>query len=663
MIYLLIANIAMIISFLLYHLCFRKLTFFQWNRFYLVSTVLLALLIPIGLYIDLSSFVETSDFIPVINISEVIDLPMVIYVDKSIYLKDFLIPLYYTGVAISILYLVYRLVMVKQLFNKRFEHLSFSFFNKIFLGKNIKHEKTILHHEQVHVDQGHSYDIMLLEFVKILNWFNPIVYYISKELKFQHECIADEICSEDKVAYAELLVANAMRVDKSFLVQEFSNHSFLKKRIMMLFKNKSSNKKKLLYISTIPVLLVIVGSTVVFNTSRAQAVVSAVENQFLDVKLTDKVEEKVLDTSLESETELPDALASSDFNAIESERDTLKWGGDELFESVEVLPEPKGGMAAFRKWIADNFKYPQAAIDTEVRGTIQTSFVVEKDGTLSNIKLIKDLGFGTGMAAVRLLENAPKWSPGIQKGKKVRVTYNLPIRLDLQSEDGVKRAEPELGYFGLQSWLSDRFVAPRMLTEADVDPFIYASFIIMPDGRYEHFFVKTDLDKSFSEKIINLLKESKWKVSETNGIKDKSRASIILKLDRNGKILKNYERVEVTPEPKGGMSALHGYLQSNLQYPEGLSKEVNNFNSIKFMIDKEGKVNFLSDGGKIVSENVPDMREDVMKLMKAYGNWSPGILDGQKVEVSYSLIVHFDKGKITTSMRGGDFNKASLRSN
>lgn len=105
--------------------------------------------------------------------------------------------------------------------------------------------------------------------------------------------------------------------------------------------------------------------------------------------------------------------------------------GDQIFESVEINPEPPGGMATFRKWIADNYQYPQGAIDAGVRGTITVSFVVEKDGSLTDIKVLRDLSYGTGQAAENLLKRARKWNPGIQNGRPVRVAYTLPIKLDL----------------------------------------------------------------------------------------------------------------------------------------------------------------------------------------------------------------------------------------
>ena len=105
---------------------------------------------------------------------------------------------------------------------------------------------------------------------------------------------------------------------------------------------------------------------------------------------------------------------------------------NQIFRSVEVDPQPPGGMQAFMKWVGDNYDYPQGAIEAGVNGVVQVSFVVERDGSLTDIQIVRDLKYGTGEAAVKLLSKADKWSPGVQNGRPVRVAYTLPIRLNLQ---------------------------------------------------------------------------------------------------------------------------------------------------------------------------------------------------------------------------------------
>ncbi len=105
---------------------------------------------------------------------------------------------------------------------------------------------------------------------------------------------------------------------------------------------------------------------------------------------------------------------------------------DHIFQSVEINPEPPGGLKAFMDWVAKNYQYPQAAMEAGVNGQVQISFVVERDGSLTDLKVVRDLKYGTGEAALKLLQKAPKWTPGIQNGRPVRVAYTLPIRLNLQ---------------------------------------------------------------------------------------------------------------------------------------------------------------------------------------------------------------------------------------
>ncbi len=106
-------------------------------------------------------------------------------------------------------------------------------------------------------------------------------------------------------------------------------------------------------------------------------------------------------------------------------------GLGEAFVSVEIMPEPIGGMKAFVQWVADNYNFPQGAIDSEAKGIIQVTFVVEEDGSLSSFVVTKDMGYGTGTAAIKLLKKAKNWNPGIQNGRPVRVAFTLPIRLQV----------------------------------------------------------------------------------------------------------------------------------------------------------------------------------------------------------------------------------------
>ena len=94
---------------------------------------------------------------------------------------------------------------------------------------------------------------------------------------------------------------------------------------------------------------------------------------------------------------------------------------------IDVKPEFPGGNIAFDKFIENNFKIPTA---TGLRGKVFITFIVEKDGSLSNIKILRDLGYETGSEAIRVLKTSPKWSPGKINNKLVRVLYSLPISIN-----------------------------------------------------------------------------------------------------------------------------------------------------------------------------------------------------------------------------------------
>lgn len=102
------------------------------------------------------------------------------------------------------------------------------------------------------------------------------------------------------------------------------------------------------------------------------------------------------------------------------------------FASIEEMPDFPGGMQKFYQYVSKNYVYPAAAREQGVSGRLILSFVVEKDGSLTDIKVMRDLGMGTGDEAVRMLKKAPKWKPGIQNGRPVRVQYTLPIMLNLE---------------------------------------------------------------------------------------------------------------------------------------------------------------------------------------------------------------------------------------
>lgn len=105
--------------------------------------------------------------------------------------------------------------------------------------------------------------------------------------------------------------------------------------------------------------------------------------------------------------------------------------GNEIFTIVEEQPQFPGGDMALSQYLRNNLKYPETARVAKVEGAVFVSFVVEIDGTVSNIKIVKGLHPDCDAEVIRVISEMPKWSPGKQKGKPVRVQFTLPVRFML----------------------------------------------------------------------------------------------------------------------------------------------------------------------------------------------------------------------------------------
>jgi len=104
----------------------------------------------------------------------------------------------------------------------------------------------------------------------------------------------------------------------------------------------------------------------------------------------------------------------------------------EIFTVVESMPSFPGGMGELMKFLGQNINYPTLAKESGIQGRVFINFVVEPNGSISNVKVLRGIGGGCDEEAVRVVKSMPKWSPGKQRGKPVRVSYNLPVKFTLQ---------------------------------------------------------------------------------------------------------------------------------------------------------------------------------------------------------------------------------------
>ena len=144
-------------------------------------------------------------------------------------------------------------------------------------------------------------------------------------------------------------------------------------------------------------------------------------------------------TIVEDDVEVEDININADVDQNESieeyiapEIEEEEVHEQEVFTIVEEMPDFPGGMQKLADYLAKNIKYPQMARESGIQGRVFINFVIEPDGSVSNIKVLRSLGGGCDEEAVRVVKSMPKWKPGKQRGKPVRVSYNLPVNFKLQ---------------------------------------------------------------------------------------------------------------------------------------------------------------------------------------------------------------------------------------
>lgn len=258
----------------------------------------------------------------------------------------------------------------------------------------------ILTHEQEHIRLRHYIDLIILQCAIIVQWFNPFVWLIGKNLKAIHEFEVDEAVLNKGInatQYQQFLVIKAV----GNRLQPFANNlnkESLKRRIIMMNQKRSNRWMMLKALFIIPV------ATLAVSVFASNTGVSTVKRE-----------------AVRTANALPTANMQTQQSATKA------------YEVVEVMPKFKGGESAMMEFLMMNMKYPQTAVKAKQQGRAIVGFVVRKDGTVSDVHITKSAGHAVlDEEAMRVVKSMPAWEPGKQKGKPVDVKYNVPITFRLK---------------------------------------------------------------------------------------------------------------------------------------------------------------------------------------------------------------------------------------
>ena len=530
-IYLLKVNVGIALFYAFYKLFCQRDTFFQWRRFALLSFLGISFIYPL---LNIQDWVkeqpamyELADYYANWMATEEITVttPVVIDAPQLPSLLTIGIYLYYIGVIVMSFRFIAQLCSVfrmrwkgtrsmidgQRIISIPTEADPFSFFGWIFLYlPDLKDEsrQEILKHEQTHARQWHSMDVILCELINIVCWFNPFAWLIKTEIRLNLEYLADNKVAEttsDCKLYQYHLLHLVNKNVQTGLCNNF-NVSHLKRRIIMMNKKRTHTTGRIKYALFVPL---------------AAALLIASNISCISSEKQEEISEKQESRAAEGE----------------------------VFMVVEEMPEFPGGMGECMKWLGQNIKYPADAKEKGVQGRVIVQFVVEKDGTIVNAKVVRGVDPDLDAEALRVVNQSPKWKPGKQKGEAVRVKYTLPIMFRLGNdssdskaaeapreakvdENGVHQVCEEMpefpgGMAECMKWLGKNINYPEDCKKEGVQGRVIVQFVVDKDGSIKDPTIARGVHPSLDKEALRVLSSMpNWKPGKQKGEAVKVRYTI-----------------------------------------------------------------------------------------------------------------------------------------
>ncbi|CAM3315765.1 M56 family metallopeptidase [Aequorivita lipolytica] len=453
-----------------YDLFLKKETFFDLNRIYLLLAPVLGLVLP---FIHLSFIQQT------IPQEYIIQLPAVIISGNSqeiisnelAYWLPSLTDVWYLGMLVSTPLFVWKFYKIAKLkFAGRTEYFdgfklkilpktntAFSFFNTIFLGENISeiNKTSIIAHEKIHIEQKHTLDLLFFELLRIVFWFNPMVYLFQNRISTLHEFIADaKVAAEkDKKQYYQNLLSEVFQTENFSFINTFFNQSLIKKRIIMLQKSQSKKTAQFKYFLLIPAICGMLIYTACSNDPKAEETQTVQQS---DSEVMNKInelseaimkkgemtpeEEKAL-RFLTTEAQPGDKVYTSVQDYLDETKDDNE--SDLPFAAIEKVPTYPGCSGdneemkkcfseRISRFVGENFNIKLGEeLGLLGRQRIAVQFKIDKTGKIVNVRARAPKP-ELEAEAIRVVKLLPQMQAGEQKGEKVGVLYSLPIVFEVK---------------------------------------------------------------------------------------------------------------------------------------------------------------------------------------------------------------------------------------
>ncbi len=466
--YLLESGVSLTLFALVYMLFLRKETFFRTNRLFLLFSVLFSLLLPLLVIPVLAPqpvLLPEVTVMPYRNLLETVLVERQRFsgnVEQFVISSRLIVNIWLSGVLVMLVISLFRVGQIlliirkgkvtdagdiKMVLNGR-ESNPFSFLNYLFIPEDyaqIPGYDRIVYHEQEHIRQGHTYDLLLLDILLVFQWFNPFIWLLKRAVRENHEYLVDRAvlrAGMTPAEYKKLLLSEVVG-SKVFAAHHF-NYSLLKNRFKMMTKLPSRKAAGIKILSGIVIALALV---VVFACEKKNSSkLNAGAGETLTIERSDSLLK--IAGSPEAISEMESILASRNYNIVTAQdsgksisylmllRKKESYGvlpeDAAVFFIVEEMPEFPGGEDALRSFIARSIEYPVIAQENGIQGKVYVTFVVAADGSVKNAKIARGVDPVLDQEALRVVNSLPLWKPGKQRGQNVNVSYTVPISFVLQ---------------------------------------------------------------------------------------------------------------------------------------------------------------------------------------------------------------------------------------
>ncbi len=404
--YLAEATLGLLLLLLFYKTILEQETHFRFLRFFLVIGILLSVILPLFHF-------QTNQAMATLSVDKLLHsywLPEVAFSGNTQPARASDISfwsiagwVYVSGASVFLLIFLFRFLKLAHLIRTapsfRLENFkiiesneyagTFSFFHFIFIGRDAlsnAEKNQIIEHEKVHIQEFHSCDVLLLNVLGIIFWFNPFIRMYKNIFVQLHEFEADAraVKNHDTKTYCSLLARVALQSAGFSLANHFNN-SLTLKRITMIrtIKKKVSQWKLVMTATLFPCMFFLL----------------ACQEQII----------------AQQDKPRPAQVSES----------------DEIYLVVDEVPTYQGGHEKMSEFISQNMKYPEKARKEIAQGTVFVEFIVEKNGTVSEAAVLKGVSKECDEEALRVVKILSPWNPGKQSGKAVRVKFVLPIKFKL----------------------------------------------------------------------------------------------------------------------------------------------------------------------------------------------------------------------------------------